>query len=105
MNSENGILSSVPGAVISAAGQTLPEAGPGQPSEHVVIVDAWHAGVVRIKYRLFRHAQRRNIRYFWNAYHAEAVAADELGNVTPLQVGKDNNPNAHKIFGHLLPRE
>lgn len=103
MNSENGMLASVPGAVIAAAGQTLPTAGADQADEHVVIVDAWHAGVVRIKYKLHRHSHRRNVRWWWSAYHAETVGPDELEGVTPLQVPKDGNPNAHKMFGHLMP--
>jgi hypothetical protein len=75
---DNGILALVGGAAIGAGSQSFPRPGPDQPPEREAVVDAGHRGVVRIRYKLMRHAYRKNVTWFWTACHAEPVESDTL---------------------------
>lgn len=70
----NGILTLIPGGQIGSAAQTLPKAGPDQPTERSVEVDTGPPfGLVRIRYHLMRSRHGKSERWFWTAVHAEPV--------------------------------
>ena len=65
MNSENGILASVPGEDISGGSRQLPRPGPEQeacPERKVVVAGVRDLGTVRITYQLQTYRHRRSRR-------------------------------------------
>lgn len=71
----NGILARIEGHYIAAALRTLGPTTRDGPSHREVLVEAGHAGTVRIfiEKKLARHG--RYTHYFWSAYRAEPEKA------------------------------
>ncbi|MFJ4294099.1 hypothetical protein ACIP1U_30705 [Cupriavidus sp. NPDC089707] len=72
-HSENGILGSIHGQYIAAALGTLGPATRESANHHQVIVEAGHAGTVRLFIEKKRAQHGRYTHYFWSAYRAGAV--------------------------------
>ncbi|AGW89724.1 MULTISPECIES: hypothetical protein [Cupriavidus] len=71
----NGILARIEGHYIAAALRTLGSATRDGPSHREVLVDAGHAGTVRLFIEKKRARHGRYTHYFWSAYRAEPEQA------------------------------
>ncbi len=70
-SAENGILGQIHGQYIAAAIGTLGRATREAPDHHEVVVEAGHAGTVRVFIEKKRARHGRYSHYFWSAYCAE----------------------------------
>lgn len=70
---DNGILARVPGQCVAEAMKLLPPVDTAENRVHDVVIDAEHAGRVRIfaRRQLARH--HKHSHWFWSAFRAEAV--------------------------------
>ncbi|MBF6987275.1 hypothetical protein [Cupriavidus sp. IK-TO18] len=68
---ENGILGQIHGQYIAAAIGTLGRATREATDRHEVIVEAGHAGTVRLFIEKKRARHGRYSHYYWSAYRAE----------------------------------
>ena len=76
--SSNGILARVRGDYISEALQTLPRPDWNtSPQHHEVVINAGHAGWVRLYIQLGRYKHGKSSYYHWKAYRAEPVDGGE----------------------------
>lgn len=73
----HGILDRVQGDYIAAGLATLPPATVDAPPHHEVEIDAGPAGKVRLFIAKKRVRHHRHSHYFWSAYRAEPVRADD----------------------------
>jgi len=72
-HSGNSILGSIPGQYIAAGLGTLGRATRESADHYEVIVEAGHAGTVRLFIEKKRAQHGRYTHYFWSAYRAEPV--------------------------------
>ncbi|WP_434033613.1 hypothetical protein [Cupriavidus sp. a3] len=68
---ENGILGQVHGQYIAAAIGTLGRATREAPDRHEVVIEAGHAGTVRLFIEKKRARHGRYSHYYWSAYRAD----------------------------------
>jgi hypothetical protein len=68
---DNGILGTVPGAVIGAASQLLPPADQVAGPDSQVTLNAGWLGAVRITFTRQRIKHGRSTKWIWVAVHAE----------------------------------
>ncbi|WP_367394507.1 hypothetical protein [Cupriavidus sp. Agwp_2] len=68
---ENGILGQIHGQYIAAAIGTLGRATREAPERHEVVVEAGHAGTIRLFIEKKRARHGRYSHYYWSAYRAE----------------------------------
>ncbi|WP_423196812.1 Transposase [Cupriavidus sp. H19C3] len=71
-DSENGILSLVPGDLISKGLATLPPASMPGADRHEVEIDAGPLGRVRLSVERKRVKHGRHSHYYWSAWRADA---------------------------------
>lgn len=68
----NGILPLIQGQVIGNGAHRLPPAGPDQPTEVSLELDAGPPyRLVRVRFKLMKHKKGKNTHWFWTAVHAE----------------------------------
>lgn len=82
MTQDNGILRRVPGGYCAAASATLPPVETAEDRPHDVVIEAGHAGWVRIYFRRMRVQHHKHSHWFWHPYRAEPAEAPESG-ITP----------------------
>jgi len=70
---DNGILEQVPGLYIAEAMKTLPPAGTAEDRDYDVVIDAGHAGRVRLFFRKQKARRGKFSHWFWLAKRAERV--------------------------------
>lgn len=70
---DNGILAEVPGQYVAQAAQTLPPAVTAEDRDYDVVIDAGHAGRVRLFYRKQKARRGKFSHWFWLAHRAERV--------------------------------
>lgn len=68
---DNGILEQVPGPYISQAGQTLPPAATAEDRDYEVVIEAGHAGTVRLFFRKQKAKRGKFSHWFWLCKRAE----------------------------------
>lgn len=68
---DNGILEQVPGPYISQARQTLPSAATAEDRDYEVVIEAGHAGRVRLFFRKQKAKRGKFSHWFWLARRAE----------------------------------
>ncbi|HKU28802.1 MAG TPA: hypothetical protein VJQ54_25245 [Candidatus Sulfotelmatobacter sp.] len=68
---ENGILGQIHGQYIAAAIGTLGRATREAPDRHEVVVEAGHAGTIRLFIEKKRAQHGRDSHYYWSAHRAE----------------------------------
>lgn len=73
MIDENGILAQVSGEYVARAARTLPNPATAQDLTPNVVIDAGHAGRVRIFYQRMKATHHKHSHYFWSAKRAEPV--------------------------------
>ena len=71
--SDNGILAEVPGQYVAEAKQSLPPAATAEDRDYDVVIDAGHAGRVRIFFRKQKAKRGKFSHWFWAAKWAEKV--------------------------------
>lgn len=68
----NGILPLIQGQVIGAGALQLPPAGPDQPPEIRLVLDAGLPyRLVLVRFKLMKHKKGKSVHWFWTAVHAE----------------------------------
>ncbi|ASC63590.1 hypothetical protein B9P52_04465 [Achromobacter denitrificans] len=70
---DNGILEQVPGQYVAQASHTLPPAATAEDRDYDVVIDAGHAGRVRLFFRKQKARRGKFSHWFWLAKRAEAV--------------------------------
>ncbi|MFY3311555.1 hypothetical protein [Achromobacter ruhlandii] len=70
---DNGILEQVPGQYVAQAALTLPPAATAEDRDHLVEIDAGHAGRVRLTFRRQKAKRAKHTHWFWSAKRADAV--------------------------------
>lgn len=70
---DNGILEQVPGLYIAEAMKTLPPAVTAEDRDYDVVIDAGHAGLVRITFRRQKTRRAKRTHWFWLARRADRV--------------------------------
>lgn len=73
MDEDNGILAHVGGGYHAAASKKLPPAGEAEDRSYDVVIEAGHAGWVRIYFQRMRARHHKHSHWFWQAYRAEPV--------------------------------
>ena len=73
---DNGILARVPSWFVAQAIKTLPNPATAKDLHPSVVIDAGHAGRVRIFYRRMKATHHKHSHYFWAGVRAEAVPSD-----------------------------
>jgi len=67
----NGILEQVPGPYVAQASLTLPPAATAEDRDYDVVIDAGHAGRVRLFFRKQKARRAKHSHWFWQAKRAE----------------------------------
>lgn len=70
---DNGILEQVQGQYVAEAIKTLPPAVTAEDRDHLVEIDAGHAGRVRLTFRKQKAKRGKFSHWFWRASRAEQV--------------------------------
>lgn len=70
---DNGILERVGGQYVAEAIQTLPPAVTAEDRDYEVVIDAGHAGTVRLLFRKQKAKRGKFSHWFWRPYRAEQV--------------------------------
>ncbi|MBO9332926.1 hypothetical protein GHR37_27670 [Achromobacter xylosoxidans] len=68
---ESGILEKVPGAYVAQASHTLPPAATAEDRFYEVVIEAGHAGRVRLFFRKQKARRAKHSHWFWQAKRAE----------------------------------
>ena len=68
---DNGILEQVQGQYVAAAIKTLPPATAAEDRDHLVEIDAGHAGRVRLTFRKQKAKRGKFSHWFWQAKRAD----------------------------------
>ncbi len=74
MSQENGILERVPGEYVSQAIDSLPPAATAEDRDYEVVIEAGHAGMVRLYARRKQARHGKHSHWFWSVYRAEPVS-------------------------------
>ena len=77
MKEDNGILASVPGGYGAEASFTLPPAATAEDRVYEAVIEAGHAGWVRIYFRRHKTRHHKHSHWFWVACRAERIEAPD----------------------------
>ncbi|WP_088158058.1 hypothetical protein [Achromobacter xylosoxidans] len=69
----NGILEQVPGQYVAEAKQSLPPAATVEDRDYEVVIEAGHAGTVRLFFRKQKAKRGKFSHWFWVAVRAERI--------------------------------
>lgn len=75
---ENGILAAVPGQYVAQASLTLPPAATAEDRLYEVVIEAGHAGRVRLFFRKQKARRAKHSHWFWLALRADRAEPNLL---------------------------
>jgi len=68
---DNGILAEVPGQYVAEAQLSLPPAATAEDRTYEIVIDAGHAGRVRLFARRKKVRHNKHSHWFWSVFRAE----------------------------------